>query len=98
MSPDEMLLDMEVGQESNSPPMAQPQIELPSQTNPEAGNQTSSNELANGGGTTTSTGTSTSTINNLGPGPGKVALNDWQGARGRGRGKEGVANSNCLYN
>ena len=82
----EMLLDMEVGQETNTPPSAQPQLELAtvislgtSQTTPEAGNQ--ANGTSNSAGNTS---TSTSSSGNIGLGPGTVAT----GGRGRGGGRE----------
>ena len=92
-----MLLDMEVGQETNAPPSAQPQLELAtvnspgtSQTTPEAVNQ------ANGTSNSASAGnTSTSTSKNIGQGPGTVDTGEEEGA---GAGNEGVANSKCLYN
>ena len=85
----EMLLDMEVGQETNAPPSAQPQLELPtvnspgtSQTTPETVNQaTGTSNSASAGNTSTSTSSS----KDIGLGPGTVDM----GGRGRGRGGRG---------
>ena len=103
MSADDILLDMEVGHVTHSPPTPEP-LEQPSQTTPEAGNQASSNELANGGNTGTTTSTiannsndTTETTTNTktstsGPGPGRgtmdVGRGQGRGGRGRGRGRQ----------
>ena len=86
----EMLLDMEVGQETNAPPLAQPQLEATvtspgtSQTTPEAVNQaTGTSNSASAGNT------STSSSENIGLGPGTVDMGGrGRGGRGRGRGRQ----------